>query len=78
MKSENTRPRKMPVNCCLKTVFCLIPHPQAVGIEMFQDEIKFCQIVGNLLKNALHHRRKRVSEIKMAVEDKDLVLLDLR
>jgi len=47
--------------------------PQAVGIEMFQDEIKFCQIVGNLLKNALHHRRKRV-EIKMAVEDKDLVL----
>ena len=47
--------------------------PQAVDIEMFQDEIKFCQIVGNLLKNALHHRRKRV-EIKMAVEDKDLVL----
>ena len=40
---------------------------------MFQDEIKFCQIVGNLLKNALHHRRKRV-EIKMAVKDKDLVL----
>jgi signal transduction histidine kinase len=47
--------------------------PQAVGIEMFQDEIKFSQIVGNLLKNALYHRRKRV-EIKMAVEGKDLVL----
>ena len=47
--------------------------PQAAGIEMFQDEIKFSQIVGNLLKNALYHRRKRV-EIKMAVEDKDLVL----
>ena len=47
---------------------------QAANIEMFQDEIKFCQIVGNLLKNALHHRRSRV-EIKMAVEDKDLVLL---
>ena len=47
---------------------------QAANIEMFQDEIKFCQIMGNLLKNALHHRRKRV-EIKMAVEDKDLLLL---
>ncbi len=46
---------------------------QAANIEMFQDEIKFCQIVGNLLKNALHHRRNRV-EIKMAVEDKDLLL----
>jgi len=48
--------------------------PQAAKIEMFQDEIKFCQIVGNLLKNALHHRRSRVG-IKMTVEDKDLVLL---
>jgi signal transduction histidine kinase len=47
---------------------------QAANIEMFQDEIKFCQIVGNLLKNALHHRRSRV-EIKMTVEDKDLLLL---
>ena len=47
--------------------------PQAADIEMFQDEIKFCQIVGNLLKNALHHCRKRV-EIKMAVEDQNLVL----
>ncbi|MGD1972801.1 MAG: HAMP domain-containing sensor histidine kinase [Desulfobacterales bacterium] len=47
--------------------------PQAVGIEMFQDETKFSQIVGNLLKNALHHRRTRV-EIQMVVEDKNLVL----
>ena len=47
--------------------------PPAANIEMFQDEVKFCQIVGNLLKNALHHRRNRV-EIKMAVEDKNLVL----
>ena len=47
---------------------------EAANVEMFQDEIKFCQIVGNLLKNALHHRRNRV-DIKMAVEDKDLSLL---
>ena len=47
---------------------------EANHIEMVQDEIKFCQIVGNLLKNALHHRRNRV-EIKMAVEDKNLSLL---
>ena len=47
--------------------------PQVVGIEMFQDETKFSQIVGNLLKNALYHRRKRV-EIQMGVEGKNLVL----
>ena len=46
---------------------------QAAKIEMFQDEVKFCQIVGNLLKNALHHRRSRV-EIKLAVEGQDLLV----
>lgn len=28
--------------------------------EMYQDEVKFRQIVGNLIKNALHHRKKRL------------------
>jgi signal transduction histidine kinase len=46
---------------------------QAVNIEMFQDEIKFCQIAGNLLKNALHHRRSRV-DINLAVENQNLLL----
>jgi signal transduction histidine kinase len=36
--------------------------------EIFQDEIKFRQIVGNLLKNALHHRREKL-EVKMDIED---------
>ena len=46
---------------------------RASGIEIFQDEIKFRQIVGNLLKNALHHRRENL-EIKMDVAD-DIVSL---
>ncbi len=50
--------------------FFLTSHQRHANIEMFQDEIKFCQIAGNLLKNALHHRRNRV-EIKMALEDKE-------
>ena len=41
--------------------------------EIFQDEIKFRQIAGNLFKNALHHRRSQVF-IKMDVEDQDLVM----
>ena len=32
-----------------------------VDLEMFQDEVKFRQIIGNLIKNALHHRRQRVT-----------------
>ena len=27
--------------------------------EMFQDEVKFRQILGNLFKNALHHRQQQ-------------------
>ncbi|MDO9111782.1 MAG: HAMP domain-containing sensor histidine kinase [Desulfatirhabdiaceae bacterium] len=29
-------------------------------LELHQDEVKFRQIAGNLIKNALHHRKKRV------------------
>jgi two-component system, OmpR family, sensor kinase len=32
----------------------------AGAAEMYQDETKFRQIAGNLIKNALHHRRKRI------------------
>jgi signal transduction histidine kinase len=46
---------------------------RASRIEIFQDEVKFRQIVGNLLKNALHHRRERV-EVKMDIAD-DLLWL---
>lgn len=34
--------------------------PQLTFTEMNQDETKFRQIVANLIKNALHYRRKRV------------------
>jgi signal transduction histidine kinase len=46
---------------------------QAQNTEIFQDEIKFCQIAGNLFKNALHHRRAKVN-IKMDVEDDNLIV----
>jgi signal transduction histidine kinase len=35
---------------------------------MYQDEIKFRQIVANLIKNALHHRDERI-EIRMVEEE---------
>ena len=41
--------------------------------EIFQDEIKFRQIAGNLFKNALHHRRERV-HIMMDIEDENLIM----
>ena len=34
--------------------------PQVSDLEMFQDETKFRQVVCNLIKNALHHRKERV------------------
>jgi len=35
-------------------------EPEVAELEMFQDEIKFKQIIGNLIKNAIHHRHQRV------------------
>jgi signal transduction histidine kinase len=51
--------------------------PAATSAEMFQDETKFRQIAGNLIKNALHHRRQRIDvrcgisagKLEMSVQD---------
>jgi two-component system OmpR family sensor kinase len=34
--------------------------PELRRLELEQDEAKFCQILGNLVKNALHHRKSLV------------------
>jgi len=46
---------------------------QLKDLEMFQDEIKFRQVVGNLIKNALHHCQQRV-EVRLEQEGDDLVV----
>jgi two-component system OmpR family sensor kinase len=43
------------------------------GLEMFQDEVKFRQIIGNLIKNALHHCKERV-DIRLELNGEDLVI----
>ena len=54
-----------------ETLTCLKPHginfsvtPDMIPMKLQQDEIKFRQIIGNLIKNALHFRRERI-DIKM-------------
>jgi signal transduction histidine kinase len=47
--------------------------PQVSKVQMYQDEAKFAQIIGNLIKNALHHRKERV-EIKVDVKNDDLIV----
>lgn len=37
---------------------------------VWQDQIKFRQIFGNLLKNALHHRRQRIDIVVRHADDK--------
>jgi two-component system, OmpR family, sensor kinase len=41
---------------------CIHLHmdPEISRLELHQDEVKFRQIAGNLIKNALHHRKQRV------------------
>lgn len=49
--------------------------PQMGALELEQDEKKFHQIFGNIVKNALHHRRRRI-EITMALEN-DFLFIDV-
>lgn len=42
--------------------------PSAADTEILQDETKFRQILGNLIKNALHFRKEQI-EIRMEQED---------
>ena len=50
-------------------------NPQITGTEILQDEIKFRQIVANLIKNALHYRKKRL-EIKVG-KNQDTLCIDI-
>jgi signal transduction histidine kinase len=45
----------------------------ADALEMVQDEAQFRRMAGNLMKNALHHRRERV-EVDLDVEPGRLIL----
>lgn len=45
--------------------------PPVGEVVMMQDEIKFRQVIGNLVKNAIHHRRKRI-DIRMTKEGQHL------
>jgi signal transduction histidine kinase len=47
--------------------------PQVSDLEMFQDETKFRQVVCNLFKNALHHRKERV-DIRLELDGENLVI----
>ncbi len=47
--------------------------PAVESLQMYQDEIKFCQIAGNLIKNALHYRSEQL-ELRLDVENETFVL----
>ena len=49
--------------------------PTLSNVEVKQDETKYQQIVGNLVKNALHFRKERV-EVKLDL-DNDFFLVDI-
>ncbi|HIJ56829.1 MAG TPA: HAMP domain-containing histidine kinase [Deltaproteobacteria bacterium] len=51
----------------------LIIEPQTARSEMLQDETKFRQIFGNLIKNALRHRKNRI-DIRVFQENNQLVV----
>jgi signal transduction histidine kinase len=58
--------------CLSRAGILLNIDDHVINTEMFQDEVKFRQIIGNLIKNALHHRQKRV-EVKVRIENDQLI-----
>jgi two-component system, OmpR family, sensor kinase len=56
------------VDCLARSgIFMVVPASIAAA-ELYQDETKFRQIVGNLFKNALYHRQQRI-DIRMGIEN---------
>lgn len=49
--------------------------PGMSAVNIYQDETKFRQIAGNLIKNALHYRNERL-ELRMDV-DRDFLVLEV-
>ena len=47
--------------------------PDAVACQLYQDRVKFCQIAGNLIKNALHHRKARL-DIRLHCQSNSIVV----
>jgi signal transduction histidine kinase len=69
-------PEKEAVRECLdRQGIILNIAPALEQTELVQDETKFRQILGNLIKNALHFRKERV-EISMRLEN-DHVLVEI-
>ena len=52
----------------------LFAAPDLLQADMHQDQVKYRQIVGNLVKNALHFRRERV-DIKMEKNNNFLLVV---
>jgi signal transduction histidine kinase len=44
-------------------------QPQVADVELVQDETKVRQILGNLIKNALYHRKERIDILMKREED---------
>ena len=59
---------------CLKSYGISVSvAPDVIPMKLHQDEIKFRQIVGNLIKNALHFQRERVG-IKIYINNDSLLV----
>jgi signal transduction histidine kinase len=47
--------------------------PAVNHLKIYQDETKFRQVVGNLIKNALHHRKEQIG-IQLDLDGEQLIL----
>ena len=56
---EDKNVRFTPQSLEAKNIYLDI-SPNVADLEMYQDEVKLKQIIGNLIKNAIHHRKHRI------------------
>ena len=69
---QETVEQEMRQVCCAHGI-CVHVAPQVIEAEVEQDETKVRQILGNLIKNALRHKRTGV-EILMAQQQESLII----
>lgn len=74
-QARHFQPREAALEYLENSGFIVTAAPAAVDLKVHQDETKFRQIVGNLIKNALHYRAERL-ELRLDVGN-DLFVMEI-
>ena len=72
-KVRNMQPKEAALEHLKENGILFTAAPAVEDVQVLQDEVKFRQIVGNLIKNALHYRSEQL-ELRLDIENEAFVM----